>query len=276
MKQLVAVILLLASCNCFPRDLTEEERANEFLAWYDIEGAQNITDAVFIDWTYNTNVTDYNAEQSAEAQAVLSQFQLNTAIQAAGFNKSLIASNTTKRQLWKIDDQAGIRLNQEESKEMNSLVSKMTGVYSSAKICPYDLFQGKKCDPKNQTGWWELEPELTEVMATSRDYDELAYAWREFHNQVGRNIKSDYAKFVELSNKGARNAGFEDTGDWWRSWYEDPTFKQDLESLWKDLLPLYEQLHAYVRRKLQTIYPGRYDTTAMPAHIQGTLCRLTI
>lgn len=37
-------------------------------------------------------------------------------------------------------------------------------------------------------------------MATSRDYNELKYAWKGWYEAAGRPIKNDYKDFVELSN----------------------------------------------------------------------------
>ena len=68
-------------------------------------------------------------------------------------------------------------------------------------------------------------------------------------------------------------AGYEDNGAYWRSWYESDTFRQDCERLWIEVRPLYEQLHAYVRRKLQERYPtGTFPAEGhIPAHLLGEL-----
>ncbi|KAL0180058.1 hypothetical protein M9458_025500, partial [Cirrhinus mrigala] len=59
------------------------------------------------------------------------------------------------------------------------------------------------------------------------------------------------------------------TGDYWRSWYDSPTFKEDLESLFKQLEPLYQNLHAFVRRKLYDYYGSKYINLKgpIPAHL---------
>lgn len=60
-------------------------------------------------------------------------------------------------------------------------------------------------------------------------------------------------------------------GDFWRSAYEDANFVNDVEIIWEQMLPLYEQLHAYVRTKLsKELYPGMVDMTSpIPAHLFG-------
>ena len=42
-------------------------------------------------------------------------------------------------------------------------------------------------------------------------------------------------------------------GEMWIYPYESPDFKQDMEALWEQLMPLYRQIHAYVRRKLREV-----------------------
>jgi peptidyl-dipeptidase A len=46
-----------------------------------------------------------------------------------------------------------------------------------------------------------------------------------------------------------------------------------MEDVWKEVLPLYEMLHAYVRRKLREFYgPDRINRNApLPAHILGNM-----
>lgn len=67
------------------------------------------------------------------------------------------------------------------------------------------------------------------------------------------------------------SSGFEDTGAYWRSWYESPTFERDLEGLFMQLQPLYLNLHAFVRRKLYDFYGPKYINLKgpIPAHLLG-------
>ena len=79
-------------------------------------------------------------------------------------------------------------------------------------------------------------------------------------------MKESYTRFVELSNKGARELGFPDTGAMWRSQYDMPpdAFAKELDRLWAQLQPLYLSLHAYVRTKLASGTASRCRPTAHP------------
>lgn len=65
------------------------------------------------------------------------------------------------------------------------------------------------------------------------------------------------------------NLGFADRGEFWRAAYEDETFESQVENLFRQLLPLYEQMHAYVRNKLRAKYPAKLTKFTIPAHLLG-------
>ena len=64
---------------------------------------------------------------------------------------------------------------------------------------------------------------------------------------------------------------YADMGEYYRSWYEQPTFEADVRQLFNDLAPLYDQLQAYVRRKLKNQYGAEHfpSTGHIPAHLFG-------
>jgi peptidyl-dipeptidase A len=116
--------------------------------------------------------------------------------------------------------------------------------------------------------------ELEEVMASSRDWDVLLDAWSGWRT-VGRPMRQPYERLVALSNQGAREIGFADVGEQWRSSYDMPpeALAAELERLWQELRPMYEQLHCYVRTRLQERY-GRErvpDRGLIPAHLLGNM-----
>ena len=87
-------------------------------------------------------------------------------------------------------------------------------------------------------------------------------------------IKKDYQRFAELSNKGAKELGFADTGAMWRAKYDMPpdAFTKELDRLWDQVRPLYLQLHAYVRMKLRQKYGDAVpEKGPLPAHLLGNI-----
>ena len=103
---------------------------------------------------------------------------------------------------------------------------------------------------------------LEEIMAHSRNPDELLEAWEGWRT-ISPPMKELYARQVELANEGAVELGFDDLGTMWRSAYDmDPAdFPGELDRLWGQVQPLYEALHCHVRARLAE----QYGTDVVPA-----------
>ena len=115
-----------------------------------------------------------------------------------------------------------------------------------------DYGKGKYCAQPNKC----LDITAIEgVMANSRDPNQLKDLWMGWH-AIGSRMRQRYARFVDLSNQGARQIGFQDTGAMWRSNYDMPPeqFSADLERLWDQIRPLYLSLHSFVRARLREQY----------------------
>ena len=95
-------------------------------------------------------------------------------------------------------------------------------------------------------------------MATNRDPKALLDAWEGWH-AIGAPLKQPYERFVQLGNQGAKELGFADLGAFWRAGYDMPPddFAKEVDRLWTQVKPLYDQLHAHVRRRLAAKYGSR-------------------
>ena len=76
---------------------------------------------------------------------------------------------------------------------------------------------------------------------------------------------------MELKNEGAKENGWEDTGAYWRSWYEVDDLERMVEGFWNELRPLYQELHAYVRYKLSQKYSQMSSKGPIPGHLLGNM-----
>ena len=101
-----------------------------------------------------------------------------------------------------------------------------------------------------------------EIIAESRD-PEVTRAMYEGWRTISPVMADDYARLVEIANEGARELGFADTGAMWRSGYDmDPdAFAAETDRLWDQVRPFYENLHCYVRGRLNE----RYGDAVQPA-----------
>ena len=129
-----------------------------------------------------------------------------------------------------------------KTKELTTIASEMEAMYG----------KGEYCRPNGEC--LDLEV-MSDIMAQSRDPKELAEIWAGWRT-ISEPMKPLYERFVELSNEGARELGFEDTGSMWRSKYDMPPdeFAGEVERLWTQVEPLYESIHCYVRAKLNEQY----------------------
>jgi peptidyl-dipeptidase A len=113
---------------------------------------------------------------------------------------------------------------------------------------------------------------IEKIMSTSHNPDELKEVWQGWHS-IAPPMRQRYSRFVALSNQGAREIGFKDTGALWRSNYDMPPdeFSADLERLWNQVKPLYLALHTFVRWKLEEKYGPNVvpPTGPIPAHLLG-------
>jgi peptidyl-dipeptidase A len=96
---------------------------------------------------------------------------------------------------------------------------------------------------------------IEHIMASSRNREELKELWTGWH-AIAPPMRQRYSRFVDLSNQGAREIGFKDTGAMWRAGYDmtPEEFSADLERLWNQVKPLYLSLHTFVRAKLVERY----------------------
>jgi peptidyl-dipeptidase A len=103
-----------------------------------------------------------------------------------------------------------------------------------------------------------------ELMGTLRKPAELTEIWRSWHENVGRPMRPDYTRMVEIANQGAKELGYADTGAMWRSQYDmtPEEFSAMYERLWNETKPLYNQLHCYTRTKLNQ----KYGNSVQPAN----------
>ncbi len=157
--------------------------------------------------------------------------------------------------------------NDAERKELTVIAASLEADYGKGKFCVnndkdkcYDLTAAEK------------------IMRTSRDPQQLLDLWTGWHSivqQGNKPMRERYTRFVQLSNKGAQEMGFKDTGAMWRSNYDMPpdAFAADIERIWQQVRPLYLSLHAYVRSQLVKKYgPNVVPPNGMiPAHLTGNM-----
>lgn len=128
------------------------------------------------------------------------------------------------------------------TKELSTLSSRLEAMYGAGKYCPAD---GECLDLQA----------LSRILAKSRDPEELKRAWVGWRT-VSAPMRDDFTRLVALTNEGARELGFKDTGDAWRAKYAMPkgVLQREVDRLWAQVKPLYDALHCHVRGRLAAKY----------------------
>ena len=217
-------------------------------------------------WVSENFITDDTEALAADGEAATAAYVIRAIREAARY-EHLDLPEDAKRQLMLLrlaqtvpaPDDAPLR------EELAQLETKMVSDYGKAKYCPAAAAPGTPC---------KTIDDLSELMAESRDEAKLRDAWVGWHS-TSASSKAAFTRYVELGNRGARDIGFRDLGELWRSGYDmtPEEFEADLERLWNQVRPFYERLHCYVRSRLQQRYGKEVvkDGEPMPAHLLGNM-----
>ncbi|HEU0175832.1 MAG TPA: M2 family metallopeptidase [Blastocatellia bacterium] len=167
--------------------------------------------------------------------------------------------------------------NPAEREELTKIAVGMESAYGKFEYCPEQGAESGAPKAGEKSGEARKKclslGDLEKIMAENRNPEELKKAWTGWH-KVSPQYRKDYARFVDLANKGAREMGFKDVGAMWRSNYdmEPDQFAAEMERLWLQVKPLYDSLHTYVRARLRQKYGDVVPATGpIPAYLLGNM-----
>jgi peptidyl-dipeptidase A len=260
-----AVIAALGMASCQRRNsVSSADEARAFLADANGTMLRLGNEASEAGWVQNTYITPDTEAMAARANAAYMTAVTRFAKEAVRYD-AVELPTAERRQLTVLKNALTMAApaDEKEAQELAQLVTEMEGTYGRGKYCS-DGESGEAC--------LDIE-EITEILAKDRNATRLREVWEGWHS-IAPPMKQSYVRFVELSNKGAGQLGFADTGAMWRSKYDmsADAFSQELDRLWGQLQPLYVSLHAYVRAKLRDRYGDQMPADGpIPAHLLGNL-----
>jgi len=216
------------------------------------------------DWIKETFITGDTERASAWANDDLIAYTRRVLEQAKRFDGLPLDPDTARMLLLlRVNNTVLAPADPAHRAELTGLLARMDGIYGA----------GKDCGPDGKGKCRDLQ-QLEEVLNRSRDPKALLDAWTGWH-AVGREIRPLYERFVVLANEGARDNGFQDVGALWRSAYDmtPEEFERETERVWAQVKPLYDDLHCYVRARLQKKYGKALvpDGKPIPAHLLGNM-----
>jgi peptidyl-dipeptidase A len=265
MKKFAALLLLpLFACGgADPSGESQVETADEFVARINAELAELSVEVSAAGWVRATYITHDTAVLSSLARqryAAWHSKSVADSLKYAGQDMS----PTTARALeqLKLGTSAPAPNDAAKREELARITTELAGLYGAGKYCPGD---GRECMALG---------ELEDILAKSRDYDENLEAWVGWRT-ISPPMRDGYRRFAELANEGAIELGYADLGEMWRAEYDmsPAEFEQEALRLYRQVEPLYNELHCYARSQLAKHYgEDKVPLDApIPAHLLGNM-----
>jgi peptidyl-dipeptidase A len=213
-------------------------------------------------WVYQTYINQDTEQLAATADEEFTTLSTQLATEASRY-RDVEVDPELRRKLDLLSRAIVLPAPEDAAKgsELAGIVAKLGGMYGKGEYCP----EPGTC--------WSLG-EMERIMAESRDADEQLQAWNGWRT-VSPPMRDLYARQVELTNQGAKELGFNDLSELWRSWYDmQPNeFSTELDRLWGQVKPLYDALHCHVRAELNEHYGDDVVplNSPIPAHLLGNM-----
>ena len=199
-------------------------------------------EAARIQWTRATNITFDTMWLESRINAEYTELQVELANGAARFNEVEVPADVRRKlNLLRLGIVLPAPNRPGAASELADITTRLDSTYATGKF----EFKGRQI----------TLDEATVLMAESRDPAELE-ALYEGWRTISPVMADDYSRMVEIANEGSRELGFADTGAMWRSGYdmEPDAFAAETDRLWDQVRPFYENLHCYVRGRLNARY----------------------
>lgn len=245
MTRTLAATLLLSTSLCLPAMAAAKPSARDaekFIAEVEETYAELWEEAARISWLKATYINYDSNWLEAKINAELTEIAVEYANKAKDFD-NVNVSDDVRRKLNILKQSITLPAPTRDgaAKELAGITSRLDSAYSTGKI----TFKGETV-PQNQT---EI---LMRELRNPEELEEVWTKWRENSKQM----KADYADMVEIANAGAKELGYKDLGQMWRSNYDMDAdeFAEDVDRLWGEVEPLYENLQCHVKYKLNEEY----------------------
>ena len=246
MISVLAVAAVLAGGAAIAQSSTAPTKADAeaFVAKAEKDLADYSLDAARVAWINNTYITEDTDALSAKYGTIGTEMSVMFAKEAARYQSVAGLSFDTKRKLDLL--RGGLVLpaptTPGAATELNEIATRLNSTYGKGKGT-------RKGQPISGS-------DIEAAMGQSRDPAELKEMWVSWHDNVGKPMRGDYQRMVDIANQGAKELGYPDVGAMWRSQYDmsPQEFAALTDKLWAQVKPLYDEVHCYTRTKLNAKY----------------------
>ena len=246
------------------------DEARVFLDRANAELLKLATDASHAQWTAETDITDDTEATTAVMGEQVTARILQLVEESHRWDKVTLPPDLRRQMmLMQLNAPAAPREPKLLAEQMQ-LAAQLTGMYGKGKYCP-GTPAGQ--DPAPDAKCMGID-EISDIMAHSQNPEELTKLWVGWH-AIGAPMREKYARFIELQNIGAKELGYNDTGEQWRAGYDmtPAQFSAELDRAWTQLEPMYRALHDYVRSRLIAKYGKAAERSdgLIPAQLLGNM-----
>ena len=272
MRLLLAVALLVC---CIAVVHGQKEKASKFLKKFNADALVERKKQYDAGWAYMTDQTKENTQKYAKAESAHAEWMSSQKEEAKKINlEGLDPSEARQIKLLLIDTPSST--DKAKNDERHELIAELKAIHGNGKFPMNSTFihtlntQKLLSEKITEIG---ARPYGDDIMEKSTDPLELLYVWEQNRKATGDKMPEKYVRMVELQNEAAQEEGYSDMGDYYRKGkYEVDNLAEVAEQLWKELEPLYKEVHAYVRFKLSKRYPNLVkDGKLIPAHLSGDM-----
>ena len=215
-------------------------------------------------WNQATNITPETNAAAAEAGAASTKLAVSLANESKQFDVSVLPTELARKfNMLRTGITIPAPSTAGAAEELSQITTRLDATYSTGR---YKLKENTDSVLKLLGDLSEAErddivekgltlDQLSTLIENHRDPEVLKEVWEGWRT-ISPPMKDDYARMVDIANEGANELGFESLDQMWLSGYDMPPadMEAEVERLWSQVEPLYEELHCYTRAKLNDEY----------------------
>lgn len=267
LSAVVALTLGLVGCNSTEEQskavaIDKTAEAKQFIDDAEAKMAELSIEINRSEWIYSNFITQDTAALAASVSEKYTATSVELATTSAQY-AALPLNDEEKRKLNILRSSIVLPapLDPAKNAELAQISAQLNGLYGKGKYC----FEDGRC---------LTQPELSAIMGESKNPDELLEVWQGWR-EIAKPMRPLFEREVELANEGAKDLGYANLSELWRSNYDmkPDEFSTELDRLWGQVKPLYDSLHCYVRGELNEQYGDQVAPVSgpIPAHLLGNM-----
>jgi len=241
---------------------SEMDEAKQFIQGSEKQLSELSIEINRAEWIYSNFITQDTAALSAAVGEKQTATAVKLATMAAKYTQlPLDEVSLRKLNILRSSLVLPAPLDPKKNAELANISAELNGLYGKGKYC----FDDGRC---------LTQPELSAIMAESQNPAELLEVWKGWR-EIAKSMRPLFKREVELANEGAKDLGYANLSELWRSQYDmkPDEFSNELDRLWGQVKPLYDSLHCYVRGELNDEYGDEVVSKEgpIPAHLLGNM-----